>query len=175
MIRLRRVGMARRSRIALKEGSRSAMLESGKIKQIGGNTMLVEFERSAMCEKCGACERAQKAMLMEVERIGNAAIGDRVEVELPAHTLLQAAFVAYGIPLILLLVGLLVGARLPSWLGFPGNSDLYAAGLGLLLAGGAFLALRLTEKKRCTSGKYAPKVVHVECLCQRPQQNDTNE
>ena len=151
------------------------MLECGKIKQIGENTMLVEFERSAMCEKCGACERAQKAMLMEVERIGNAAIGDSVAVELPERTLLQAAFVAYGIPLLLLLVGLLAGDRLPGLLGLPGNPDLYAAGLGLMLAGGAFLTLRLTEKKRRTSGKYAPKVVHIERLCEKAQQNHTNE
>ena len=47
--------------------------------------------------------------------------------------------------------------------------------LGLLLAGGAFLVLRLTEKKRRSSGKYAPKVVHIERPCPIARQNDTNE
>ena len=45
----------------------------------------------------------------------------------------------------------------------------------LLLAAAAFLVLRLTEKKRRSTGKYAPKVVHIERLCEKAQQNHTNE
>ena len=76
-----------------------------------------------------------------------------------------------GDPLALLLIGLVSGYYLPAMLGLPGNPDFYAVGLGLLLAATAFLALRLTEKKRKTSGKYAPKVVHVERLCEKVRQN----
>ena len=82
------------------------MRESGIITEIEEHTMMVEFERSSMCEKCGACERAHNAMRMEVERIGNASLGDRVEVDLPERTVVRAALVAYGIPLALLLAGL---------------------------------------------------------------------
>ena len=97
--------------------------------------------------------------------------GVDVQVELPEQTLLRAAGLAYGIPLALLLIGLVSGYYLPAMLGLPGNPDFYAVGLGLLLAATAFLALRLTEKKRKTSGKYAPKVVHVERLCEKARQN----
>ena len=137
------------------------MRESGIITEIEEHTMMVEFERSSMCEKCGACERAHNAMRMEVERIGNASLGDRVEVDLPERTVVRAALVAYGIPLALLLVGLVAGSAL------PGNPDLYALALGLLLAAGAFLALHLTERRRRSSGRYAPKVVRIERLCQQ--------
>ena len=147
------------------------MQEYGTVTEIKDRTMVVEFDRSSMCAKCGACEQAQKAMLMEVERIGNVGLGDRVQVELPEQTLLRAAGLAYGIPLALLLIGLVSGYYLPTMLGLPGNPDFYAVGLGLLLAATAFLALRLTEKKRKTSGKYAPKVVHVERLCEKARQN----
>lgn len=151
------------------------MLESGTIVQMKEKTMLVEFERNSMCEKCGACEHAQKAMLMEVERIGNASLGDKVQVELPERTLLSAAMLAYGIPLVLLLLGLVGGYYLPGAAGFPGNPDLYAVALGVLLAGVGYLVIHLTEKKRKASAKYAPKVVHVERLCQRTCQNSTEE
>ena len=147
------------------------MQEYGTVTEIKDRTMVVEFERSSMCAKCGACEHAQKAMLMEVERIGNVGLGDRVQVELPEQTLLRAAGLAYGIPLALLLIGLVSGYYFPAMLGLSGNPDFYAVGLGLLLAATAFLALRLTEKKRKTSGKYAPKVVHVERLCEKVRQN----
>lgn len=133
--------------------------------------MVVEFERSAMCEKCGACERAQKAMLMEVERIGDAQLGDRVYVQLPETTLLRAAMVAYGIPLLMLMLGLIAGYMLPDKLGLAGNRDLYAVVLGALLAGGSFLIIHLTEKNRRKSGRYAPKVTEIERLCQRTQPN----
>lgn len=148
------------------------MQESGTIMEIKDRTMVVEFERSSMCEKCGACERAQQAMLMEVERIGDARLGDRVQVELPERTVLRAALTAYGIPLAALLAGLLVGNLLPSLAGWPGNPDLYAVALGALLAGGAFLVLHLTERKRRASGRYAPKVVKLERLCQKAQQEN---
>lgn len=143
------------------------MLESGTIVQIHEKTMTVEFERNSMCEKCGACEHAQKAMLMEVERIGNASLGDKVQVSLPERTLLRAALLAYGVPLVLLLAGLAAGYALPGALGFPGNPDLYAVALGLVLAGGGYLVIHLTEKKRKASAKYAPKVVHLERMCQK--------
>ena len=143
------------------------MRESGIITEIEEHTMMVEFERSSMCEKCGACERAHNAMRMEVERIGNASLGDRVEVDLPERTVVRAALVAYGIPLALLLAGLAAGSALPGRLGLPGNPDLYALALGLLLAAGAFLALHLSERRRRSSGRYAPKVVQIERLCQQ--------
>ena len=143
------------------------MRESGIITEIEEHTMMVEFERSSMCEKCGACERAHNAMRMEVERIGNASLGDRVEVDLPERTVVRAALVAYGIPLALLLAGLAAGSALPGRLGLPGNPDLYALALGLLLAAGAFLALHLTERRRRSCGRYAPKVVQIERLCQQ--------
>lgn len=148
------------------------MQESGTIMEIKERTMVVEFERSSMCEKCGACERAQQAMLMEVERIGDASLGDRVQVELPERTVLRAALTAYGVPLVALLIGLVIGYFLPGWARLPGNPDLYAVALGALLAAGAFLILHLTEHKRRQSGRYAPKVVQIERLCQTAQREN---
>ena len=54
------------------------MRESGIITEIEEHTMMVKFERSSMCEKCGACERAHNAMRMEVERINIFVEGVRV-------------------------------------------------------------------------------------------------
>ena len=144
------------------------MLESGIVMQIKDKTMVVEFERSEMCAKCGACQHGQKqAMLMEVQRIGNAAIGDKVQVQLPEKTLLKASFIAYGIPLVMLVAGLLGGSYLAEALKLPGNAEHYAALLGLAMAALSFLIIRLTEKRRGESGIYAPKVVSVEkgCFC----------
>ena len=149
------------------------MLESGIVMQIKDKTMVVEFERSEMCAKCGACQHGQKqAMLMEVQRIGDAAIGDRVQVQLAEKTLRKASFIAYGIPLLMLIAGLLGGTYLAEWLKLPGNAEHYAALLGLILAALSFLMIRLTERRRGESGVYAPQVVSIEkaCPCARHAQ-----
>ena len=130
------------------------MLESGIIMQINDNTMTVQFEQ---------------AMLLEVQRIGDAAIGDKVQVQLPENTLMQASVILYGIPLIVLIVGLLAGFALPGWFGWNGNPDVYAALCGLGLAGITFLIIRLTEHRRSESGKYAPQIVSVEKGCPHAQ------
>lgn len=142
------------------------MLESGIVMQVKEKTMIVEFERSEACAKCGACQHGQKqAMLMEVQRIGDVAIGDKVQVQLPESMLLKASFIAYGIPLLMLMAGLLGGSYAAEALGLQGNPDHYAAIAGIVLAGLSFAVIRLTEKKRGESGVYAPKVVGIEKGC----------
>ena len=154
------------------------MLESGIIMQIMENTMMVEFERSEMCAKCGACQHGQKqAMLMEVQRIGDAAIGDKVQVQLPERTLIKASFIAYGIPLLMLLAGLIGGEYAAKALSLPGNADHYAALLGIGLAALSFLVIRLTERRRGESGNYAPRVVSIEkgCPCAQHAQKPIDQ
>ena len=128
------------------------MEEKGVVTDVTEDTMTVEFKRSSMCEKCGACERAQ------------------VQVQLPEGTLLRAALLAYGLPLLLLLAGLFLGKQLPVWLDLPGNSDWYAMGLGLLFAAGSYALIRWTEPKRKKRGSYAPQVVQVERLCMKERE-----
>ena len=48
--------------------------------QIKDKTMMAQFKRHKMCTQCGACQHGRKqAMLMEVQRIGDAALGDKVQ------------------------------------------------------------------------------------------------
>lgn len=146
------------------------MEEKGVVTDVTEDTMTVEFKRSSMCEKCGACERAQEQMRIELRRQRGENVGDEVQVQLPEGTLLRAALLAYGLPLLLLLAGLFLGKQLPVWLDLPGNSDWYAMGLGLLFAAGSYALIRWTEPKRKKRGSYAPQVVQVERLCMKERE-----
>ena len=43
---------------------------------------MADCVRHKMCAQCGACKRGQKqAMLMEVQRIGDAVLGDKKQAE----------------------------------------------------------------------------------------------
>ncbi|MDR3085923.1 MAG: SoxR reducing system RseC family protein [Christensenellaceae bacterium] len=141
------------------------MEESGRVLEIHDGMMTVLFERSTMCERCGACEKANEEMRMLVRRAKEAEVGDRVKVSLRGGTLLKAALLAYGLPLLGLLLGLVLGEMLP----FQGNHDLIAVGLGLGLAGLAFLGLKLTEPLR--EKNYSPTVVAIEKPCTRRKES----
>ena len=134
--------------------------ETGIITRIEEDKAYVAFSRSSMCEKCGACERASSKMIMQVKKPRGATIGDEVRVQMETGRLLLAAFIAYGIPLILLFCGLFLGYNLFTWLSLPGAPDLWAALCGIVLAALAFFAIRLTEKGRSKRGFYQPRVIH---------------
>ena len=47
-------------------------------------TMITEFPCGKTCEQCGACRNGQKqALLREVKRIGDAAIGKKLQLLQP--------------------------------------------------------------------------------------------
>lgn len=151
------------------------MDEKGTITKMDGDTMTVAFERSDMCARCGACKHAKEQMLLVIERDKRAREGDLVKVALPENRMLQAAFLAYGIPLIALIAGLVLGWKLPAWFSLPGNPDLYALGAGGALAILSYILLRLTEPRRAASGVYAPKVIDIQpCPAQQDIHTNTN-
>ena len=62
------------------------MLESGTIMQIKDKPMTVQFKRHETCAQCGACQHGRKqAMLMEAQRIGDAALGNKVQMHPTEH------------------------------------------------------------------------------------------
>lgn len=138
------------------------MEEKGTILDIQDQTMTVRFQRSAMCEKCGACQHANEEMRMQIQRIKEAEVGDQVTVSLGKGTFFKAALVAYGIPLLALLVGLLLGAYLP----ITQNAEINSLIVGVAFAACAFAGLRLTEPRRQQNQSYTPKVDSLEKLCQ---------
>ena len=69
-------------------------------------TATIEFSRPEACEKCGACGTASHKGSIVLK--ANCAVGNWVRLELPDNRFLQAAGLAYGIPLLSFLGGLLL-------------------------------------------------------------------
>lgn len=116
------------------------------------------------CEGCPAsalCKPGEgdRRVLDVIDTIG-VECGDRVRVAVPGGAVLRASFLIYGLPLILLVAGVLLGQKL-----WPGHAlgDLWSFLLGTVLAGlavplvarmardteasgGALLEPRITEK-----------------------------
>jgi sigma-E factor negative regulatory protein RseC len=136
------------------------MGEIGKVTAVDNNKGMVtlSLRRGAACEGCKRCLAglAESEMVMEAENRCNAAVGDRVEVELRDGYLLRASVIMYGGPLGGLIAGALAGLYL-----FRGSdkAEALALGLGLLLMAAAYLIIRAFDKKR---GAYLPMAVKIK-------------
>ncbi|MBQ4086459.1 MAG: SoxR reducing system RseC family protein [Clostridia bacterium] len=110
--------------------------------------LIGRVERPEACMKCRACDYGLNAETIVELPKGNWQEGDTVELDLERGRLSKASLWAYGVPLLGLLVGLVLG----SVLALP---ELWQAALGLLGALAGFGVLKILEPK--FSG-YRPKV-----------------
>lgn len=126
---------------------------SGIVASIEGDVAVVRFQRTDMCGGCHACVSfSDKEMEIRVKNALNAHPGDRVQVAIGEKRVSQAAWIAYGIPLVLLIAGVALGSLL---------SD--AAGIVTGLAGcaAAFVVLKVIDKKANASGKFQPRMERI--------------
>jgi sigma-E factor negative regulatory protein RseC len=118
--------------------------QQGYVMKVHGQMVDVLAKRAKACESCGACKLADAGptKITAVNKVG-AAVGDWVEIELNDADMLRAAALAYGVPLLMFLAGLVLGeplSRLPG-LGISPLVASVAAGSVLLVAGYYFVHL----------------------------------
>lgn len=131
------------------------MQQSGLIVHIQDDKATVRFTRSKSCAHCGACIRfGDNEMQVEVENTLHAQAGDRVCVELHAKSFVQASFLAYIVPLALLLLGVGLGSSL--------GGDLLGVVCGLGGALIAFFILKGLEPRIARNKKFHPHMVSIE-------------
>lgn len=131
------------------------MLETGLVVELEGDFAVVEFERGSMCEKCGACIKAGPSqMQVKLPNSLHAAVGSRVSVQMAQRNFLQAAAIAYGVPLLALLAGLALFTLL-------GCSELVTALGSIALSLAAYGVIHLAEPKLRKNQKFAHQMVEI--------------
>ena len=103
----------------------------GEVTKVDGKWLEITFCRPSDCDKCHACMGGDQMTTIRLE--GKASVGDKALVSMPDSTITKASLMAYGIPLLGLLGGMLAGDQF-----IPlGNS------LGALIGAGTGLAAAL--------------------------------
>lgn len=139
------------------------MIRQGVVVRTEDGRLMAQVERSEACEKCGACAHGQVATQRYPLPDGTFQPGDPVAIELPDRGVLPAALLGYGVPLVMLLAGLLIGAAL--------SLPEYAQALmALAFAVAAYVALHALEPRFRKSPRFGCAIRHDSVS--KPAQSD---
>lgn len=132
------------------------MIDFGKVISIDqNNNAVVQIERKQKCVGCNACHIASGGVMqLEVENTANAAVGDTVEIEISEKSITQSILIVYGIPLLLMLVGVIISSIYikTEWI-------VGVIGIGALILG--FVCVWALDKIFAKRKEYNPKMIKV--------------
>lgn len=125
----------------------------GLVTAVKDGTAQIHFLRGSACAHCGACLTVgESEMEVTLPNTLGAKQGDRVVVDLSPKRVMQASLLAYAVPLLLLIAGVLIGSRYADWAGLA---------LGIAACGIGYLILRIVEKKSAKKRSFQPRMTRV--------------
>lgn len=131
----------------------SAGAHIGLVTAITDGTAQIRFLRGSACAHCGACLTVgDSEMEISLPNTLGAKEGDRVAVDLSPKRVVQASLLAYAVPLLLLIAGVLIGSRIADWAGLA---------LGVAACGIGYLILRIVEKKSAKKKSFQPRMTRI--------------
>lgn len=137
------------------------MKEYAQVIDVEGDNAVVLVRRTSACGKCGACGMGNKDELrLTLPNIVKAKTGDFVLLDLTSGKALNAALIAYGFPLLMMIVGAILGSKLPSWTGWNVSDDVTAAISALLLTFLSWGIIKISGKK-IRSMNFTPRIEAV--------------
>jgi len=130
----------------------------GLVTSVKDGTAQIHFLRGSACAHCGACLTVgDSEMEISLPNTLGAKEGDRVMVDLSPKRVVQASLLAYAVPLVLLIAGVLVGSRIADWAGLV---------LGVAACGLGYLILRIVEKKSAKKKSFQPTMTRILDDCE---------
>jgi len=134
----------------------------GKVIRVSGDKAFIEVERSSACAQCGLQEVEELVaggkVVFEALNMAKANIGDKVKVRVESAAYMKASVFIYGIPVLLLIMGAVLGVYLAGK--FNKSTDIMSALFGMcgLIVGIIILFL---FRKKGTKKEYIPVIVEV--------------
>lgn len=131
----------------------SAGAHIGLVTAVTNGSVQIRFLRSSACAHCGACLTVgESEMEITLPNTVGAKEGDRVAVDLSPKRLVQASLLAYAVPLVLLITGVVIGSRFADWAGLT---------LGVSACGIGYLILRIVERRSAKKRSFQPRLERI--------------
>ena len=144
------------------------MKQTGIVQRVHGSYVDVLVKRPDACHGCGACKLANEGpRTVTARNEAGAAVGDAVEIELSGATLMRAVGLAYGAPLVMFIVGLLMGEPTARRLGLAINPSLASAIMAFVFLAVAYYLVHLYDRSLGAGAfmSVAVEVVDAETEC----------
>lgn len=141
------------------------MKEIGKVIGVEDDLATVRIVRSTACGECGVCQvgRDKLEMIMTVDNNAGAKIGDEVEVDMENVNFLTVMLIAYGFPLLALIVGIFGGYYGIMALGLgEKTAQIFSAFLGLAALATSYGVIKYKEESIKKIKKFKPIIVGIK-------------
>ena len=135
------------------------LVEEGIVTEVKNGIATVSVINSDSCEECSAkifCHTENNIRNVTAKDPYGVKAGDKVQISIKGRNVVAASFLLYGLPLVLLIVGIFVGMN-----HFKDNSELISACIGLSLVGFYFLSLYLLSYYKRNKNKFLPRIIFV--------------
>lgn len=132
------------------------MVEKAKVVTLNGNMAKVQVKRVSACgESCVSCKGGCAPSHTYVDAVNNinAAVGQDVEIEMQTKMVYNAIILNYGIPLLMLIVGIFSGSALVESLNLNVSKDLLGVFIGFVLMALSYMLASQIDKHYGKTGK----------------------
>lgn len=141
------------------------MKEIGKVIKIEEDQATIMIQRSTACGECGNCQvgREKLQMVMTADNEVGAMVGDEVEIDLENVNFMTAMLIAYGFPLLALMVGIFGGYYGMLALGLS-DSTAQALGsiIGLVALAASYAVIKYKDDSIKKMKKFKPVIVGIK-------------
>lgn len=141
------------------------MKEIGKVIKVEEDQATIIIKRGTACGECGNCQvgREKLEMVMVADNDVGAQVGDEVEIELENMNFMTAMLIAYGFPLVALVLGIVGGYY--GFLAFGINENtaqVAGAALGLIALAVSYFVIKLKDESIKKMKKFKPIIVGIK-------------
>jgi sigma-E factor negative regulatory protein RseC len=138
--------------------------EEGIVIKLNQTTAIIRTTRKTACESCSekhSCTSIGSGQEMELEADNpiKAQLGDRVTVSLQTGKLMTASFLLYVFPILLMIVGALLGDHLAKI--YQADPSIMSVGFAFLFFFIAFGIIKLKDIQAKKSGSFRPKIIRI--------------
>ena len=138
--------------------------EHGIVIRTDSREAWVKTVKSGSCEGCtarGACHSLSDSGEVEVNAINEvgAKVGDRIVLNFKTSSLLKATFLLYVFPILLLIIGAVIGQETAPYFNF--NPSGFSAIIGFSFFFAAVLVIKVKANKMAKKSAYRPKIIRV--------------
>ncbi len=121
------------------------MSEAGVVIQEHGGVATVRVSRAKACAHCKVRCVERNGTIIADNPVG-AEVGDKVRLELNSRMVLSASLIAFGLPLLALLVGAILTGVITEKIGYQAHKHVLSGGVGIILFLLTFIPVKIYDR-----------------------------